>query len=144
VLCALCLYSYLSASTGFLLAALYDCKPTVTNVSAITIIHATTNNPRFKFKWYAKLWSHIFVANQAIGLAMIDEIPTSVKYSFDNMKNIWLDFAPFTFLIPISFVLLTVINVDKPKIPRHEIIIVKNVIKTKTLFIICSKKYCNL
>ena len=36
-----------------------------------------------------------------------------------------MDFAPFIFLIPISFVLRTVINEDNPISPRHEIMIAR-------------------
>ena len=55
---------------------------------------------------------------QAMGLAIIMEIITHMIYSFDSKENISLDFAPFAFLIPISFVLRSVINDDNPIKPE--------------------------
>ena len=46
-------------------------------------------------------------------------------YSLDKRENISNDFAPFTFLIPISFVLRSVINNDNPISPRHEMMIAR-------------------
>jgi len=62
---------------------------------------------------------------QAMGLAIIMEISTHNKYSFDNKKNISKDFAPFIFLIPISFVLSSVINRDNPISPSVEMMIAR-------------------
>jgi hypothetical protein len=65
------------------------------------------------------------MAYQAMGLAIITEISTHNIYSFDTKENISMDFAPFTFLIPISFVLSSVINKDNPINPRHEMMIAR-------------------
>ncbi len=40
-----------------------------------------------------------------------------MKYSLDSRKNILVDFAPFAFLIPISFVLRFSHKVDNPISP---------------------------
>ena len=61
------------------------------------------------------------MAYQAIGHAIKIEIITHIIYSPDSRENISKDFAPFIFLIPISFVLARVIKEDNPINPRHEI-----------------------
>ena len=63
--------------------------------------------------------------NQAIGLAISIEINTNTRYSFDSNKNILIALAPFTFLIPISFVRISIMNNDNPISPIHDIIIAR-------------------
>jgi len=65
------------------------------------------------------------MAYQATGHAIIIEIITHIIYSPDSRENISIDFAPFIFLIPISFVLRIVIKEDNPISPRHEIMIAR-------------------
>ncbi len=63
------------------------------------------------------------MAYQATGIEMNMEISTQNRYSFDKKENISKDLAPFTFLMPISFVLRPIINEDNPISPRQDITI---------------------
>ena len=65
------------------------------------------------------------LTNHATGHAIIIETITQITYSRDNRENISIDFAPLIFLIPISFVLRSVMNEDNPMRPRHEITIAR-------------------
>ena len=58
-----------------------------------------------------------------VEMATKNEIVINEIYSFDSKENISMDFAPFVLLIPISFVLRSVINEDNPTSPRHEMMI---------------------
>src|SRR4029077_20952995 len=46
-------------------------------------------------------------------------MPTSIKYSFDNIAAMRITEAPITFLMPISFVLLVAANTESPNKPMH-------------------------
>jgi len=81
------------------------------------------------------------MAYQEIGQAIIKEINTHIIYSPDSNENIPLDFAPFIFLIPISFVLRSVINDDNPISPRQEIMIARKEKYPNILPIRCSVRY---
>jgi hypothetical protein len=58
------------------------------------------------------------MANHAIGHAIMIEILTQIIYSRDSIVNISMDFAPFAFLILISFVLSSVLNAERPISPK--------------------------
>jgi hypothetical protein len=57
---------------------------------------------------------------QATGQAIIIDIKTQIIYSPDSKVNISIDFAPFIFCNPISFVLRSAINEVNPLCPGHE------------------------
>lgn len=102
-------YSVLNELTGLANADLTVLIPSVVKAiisvarpeTAITVIPGLI--------WYAKFCSHSFVAYQPNGIEMAQEIITSTKNSFESSVEIWSTFAPSTFRIPISFVLLSTV-----------------------------------
>ena len=52
---------------------------------------------------YAKFRSQLFIANQAMGQEMIKAMPTQITNTLFSITITWEIWAPFIFLIPISF-----------------------------------------
>ena len=63
----------------------------------------------------------MFAANQTVGIAIINEIQTSFKKSFDKIATTPFTDAPSTLRIPISFVLFSADKTDNPNKPIQEI-----------------------
>ena len=73
------------------------------------------------FTLYAKPSNHLFIAHQPVGIAMIIEIITSFKKSLLINCTMPLTLEPNTFLIPISFLFTSAVQVANPNNPRQEI-----------------------
>src|SRR4249920_1319510 len=70
---------------------------------------------------YAKSFSQLCMAYQAIGNAITAAIATNFKKSFDNNCTMLLVFAPNTFRMPISLIRCVIAKADKPNNPRQAI-----------------------
>ena len=98
-------YSYLSASTGFLVAALQLCQLTVSNATTRAITPARANTHELSSVFSANFCNHLSIVNQAMGQAMRKAIATHSTKSLLSVNRILVAVAPFTFLTPISFIL---------------------------------------
>ena len=115
-------YSYLNASTGFLVAALQLCQLTVSDAIPRAINPAIANIHQLSFSRYAKFSSHLCITYQAMGQAIIKEIVTHLKnvvFSITITSDIR---APFIFRMPISLTRLFMTSNVKPNNPNDEII----------------------
>src|SRR5664280_1733626 len=113
-------YSYLSASTGFLVAALQLIQLTVNKAIPRASNPAKANNHQLSSVLYAKFSSHLCMANQAMGVAMINAIAiqlTKLLFSIVNISDIM---APLIFLIPISLTRCCMLKAAIAKIPSEE------------------------
>ena len=114
-------YSCLKASTGFLVAALQLCQLTVNKAMPKAIIPAKQNIHQFNSVLYAKDCSHLYIAYQATGVAIRKAIKTHFMNLVFNIIITSAMVAPFTFLIPISFVRFSEKKAASPNSPMHAI-----------------------
>ena len=102
-------HSDLKLFTGFARAALMAWKLMVSNDITIHNRPDMTNTHHSIPTRYEYPWSHVFIAYQAMGVAMIIDIMTRMRKSFESKVVIFITEAPKTFLIPISFILISAI-----------------------------------
>ena len=69
-------YSYLSASTGFLVAAFQLCQLTVSRAMPSVVNPDSAKIHQLRLVLYVKLSSYLFMAYQAIGMAITEAITT--------------------------------------------------------------------
>ena len=96
-------YSYLNASTGFLVAALQLSQLTVSKAIPNASNPARAKIHQLSSVLYAKFSSHLCMINQATGVAMTNATAiqlTKLLFSIVNISDI---VAPFILRIPISF-----------------------------------------
>ena len=114
-------YSVRKLFTGLAIAALIAWKLIVTNATVIATIEVIRNTSQLIFVLYANSCNQVFIIYQASGEAIRIEIPTSFRKSLDNNVMMPDTLDPNTFLMPISFVLCSALNIASPNKPRHEI-----------------------
>ena len=128
VLCALCflnphaLYSYLSASTGFLVAALQLCQLTANTIIPNAIIPVSAKIRQFNSVLKAKPCNHLCNPTQTIMTPAINDAAPRIMNSLLSIYRISLTFAPLSFRIPISFVRATEVITTRPKRESEPII----------------------
>ena len=89
----------------------------------MAIIAAAKNIHQLILILYAKLCSHVFIAINDRGVAIIMAIHTSFTKSFEINAVIFATVAPNTLRMPISFVRCSAANAASPNKPRHDIAI---------------------
>src|SRR5687768_51735 len=114
------LHSVLKLFTGFATAALIAWKLIVIKAMTIAASPANRNIHHEISILYAKFCSHLYIIHHAIGEATSNAIDTNHKNSRDNKANTEAMLAPNTFLIPISFVRCSAVNIARPSSPRQE------------------------
>ena len=114
-------YSYLSASTGFLVAALQLCQLTVISIIAKAIIPVRANIHQLRVALNAKVCNHLCNAiHISVDAIIKDKAPRKINSLF-SMYRISEILAPLSFRIPISFVRLIVAIKISPKRERQPI-----------------------
>ena len=112
-------YSYFSESMGLARAARRVCQLMVNKAMASTLMLATMNSHQERDVRYAKFWSHLFRAYQAIGQAtrLASRIP--FNSSPDNKANRLATGAPNTLRMDISLNRLFTMKETNPNSPRQ-------------------------
>src|SRR5690606_41169673 len=89
----------------------------------MVLIPPSTNIHQLIFTWYAKFSSHLFIINQASGVAIAKAISSKTTKSLDNNITMPETEEPNTLRIPISFTRRLIINSAKANKPRQEMTI---------------------
>ena len=97
-------YSLLKLFIGLATATFKAWNPTVNKAIKKAIMPAIPNIHHDKPMRYANPSNQLRITNAVIGVAIIKEIATSARKSFDSVKIKLLTEAPKTFLTPISLV----------------------------------------
>ena len=97
-------YSLLKLFIGLDTATFKAWNPTVNKAIKKAIMPAIANIHHDKPMRYANPSNQLRITNAVIGVAIIKEIATSARKSFDSVKIKLLTEAPKTFLTPISLV----------------------------------------
>ena len=134
-------YSLFKDFTGFINAALILWKLIVNNAMKIDISAANAKTHQLISVWYAKSCNQVFIAYQAMGDAMTMAIRTSLRKSLESRITRLATDAPNTLRTPISFVLISAINMDRPSKPRHDIKIAIPANIPKSICWVCSLAY---
>ena len=80
---------------------------------------------------YPKFFNHLEHSQYPIGKAINAATTTIFTNSLESIFTILSTLEPKILRIPISFVLLSALNVASPKSPRHEMIIAKTAKKSE-------------
>jgi len=129
-------HSYLSDSTGFLVAAFQLCQLTVNKAIARVNNPVRTNTHQLNSVLYAKFSSQRCITNQADGIAIKKAMAIHLTISLFSIIVISAAFAPLTLRIPISLVRCLAENKAIPNRPMHEITIeIPNDAEVKQYFV---------